>query len=119
MRLLPALAETDLVAFAGAIKEIQDLLGRYFAPLQGGRPFSSPDVACALDLLAGEGALGIGQSSWGPTGFAFAASHAEAARLVNFARNHPRCGALDIRACRGLNHGADITVSAAAAVSDC
>lgn len=118
MQALPALAETDLVAFAAAIKEMQQLLGAYFAPLQGGSAFSSPDVAAALDLLEGEGALGIGQSSWGPTGFAFARSHDEAERLVDIARKHPRCRGLDIRACKGLNHGAHIAADTAAAVTN-
>jgi beta-RFAP synthase len=118
MQVLPALAEADLVAFAAAIKEMQRLLGAYFAPLQGGSPFASPDVAAALDLLEGEGALGSGQSSWGPTGFAFARSQNEADRLVAFAHRHPRCQGLDIRACKGLNHGADIAAEPVAAMPD-
>lgn len=108
MQALPALAESDLVPFTAAIKEMQQMLGAYFAPLQGGSAFSSPAVAAALDLLESEGALGIGQSSWGPTGFAFAPSYDEAERLVELARKHPRCRGLDIRACKGLNHGAHI-----------
>jgi beta-RFAP synthase len=108
MQVLPALAETDLVSFAMAIKEMQSILGAYFAPLQGGFPFASRDVAAALELLEGEGALGIGQSSWGPTGFAFARSRHEAKRFIDFARNHPRCADVDIRACKGFNGGADI-----------
>jgi beta-ribofuranosylaminobenzene 5'-phosphate synthase len=116
MQALPALVEADLVSFAGAIKEMQRLLGAYFAPLQGGAAFTSPDVAAALELLEAEGALGLGQSSWGPTGFAFAHSRDEADRLVAFARNHPRCRGLDIRACKGLNHGAHIDADAVAAM---
>lgn len=118
MQVMPALAETDLVAFAASIEEMQRLLGRYFAPLQGGSAFSSPDVAAAMRLLEGEGALGTGQSSWGPTGFAFAPSQDEAERLVAFARRHPLCRGLDIRACKGLNHGADIGADTAAAVTN-
>ena len=71
MKALPALANCDIAAFGSAIKELQARLGDYFAPIQGGSRFSSPDVAAVLDLLESEGALGIGQSSWGPTGFAF------------------------------------------------
>ena len=114
MQALPALVEADIAAFGGAIKEMQQLLGAHFAPLQGGEPFSSPDVAAALDLIEGEGAHGIGQSSWGPTGFAFVRSQDEAERLVSLARRHPRCRGLDIRACKGLNHGADIAIDATA-----
>lgn len=118
MQALPALAEADLVSFAAAIKQMQQLLGAYFAPLQGGGSYSSQDVAAALDLLEGEGALGIGQSSWGPTGFAFVRSHEEAERLVDVARKHPRCRSLDIRACKGLNHGAHISAGTVAAVTN-
>lgn len=116
MQALPALAEADLDSFAGAIKEMQRMLGAYFAPLQGGASFASLDVATALDLMEGEGALGIGQSSWGPTGFAFTRSPEEAERLVAFARKHPRCRGLDIRACKGLNHGAHMDAHAVAAM---
>lgn len=118
MQALPALAEADIVSFAAAIKEMQRILGAYFAPLQGGYPFASPDVAAALELLESEGALGIGQSSWGPTGFAFARSRNEAKRLVEFARNHSRCSAVEIRACKGLNRGADIEVARIEAIPD-
>ena len=117
MQALPALAEGDLQEFAAAISEMQRRLGAYFAPLQGGHGFSSPDVAGALDLLQGEGALGRGQSSWGPTGFTFARSATEAERLVQFARSHPRCRGLDIRACKGLNRGAEISTEPAQATA--
>jgi beta-RFAP synthase len=113
MQALPALAERDLPGFAAAIKEMQRVIGAQFAPLQGGHAFTSDAVAAALDLLEEAGALGRGQSSWGPTGFAFAPSPAEAERLVQFARNHPLCRGLDIRACKGLNRGAEITTDAA------
>jgi len=116
MQALPALIEADLVSFGAAIKEMQALLGAYFAPLQGGHPFASPSVAGALELLEGQGALGIGQSSWGPTGFAFVHSRDDAERLIDFARKHPRCQGLDIRACKGLNHGAEIDADAVAAM---
>jgi len=118
MQALPALVEADLPAFAAAIKEMQQLLGAHFAPWQGGHAFMSRDVEAALALLEGEGALGIGQSSWGPTGFAFAPSQAEAERLVAFARRHPRCRGLDIRICQGLNRGAQIAAGTVAAVTN-
>jgi beta-RFAP synthase len=78
MKMLPAAAEEDIVGFGSAVKELQACLGNYFAPSQGGSPFTSPDVASVLTALDREGAFGIGQSSWGPTGFAFAATPGEA-----------------------------------------
>jgi beta-RFAP synthase len=111
MKALPALAEHDLVNFGAAIKELQSRLGDYFAPVQGGR-FMSDDVAAVLDALDRAGAFGIGQSSWGPTGFAFAASPDEADRLALIARHHPNGQGLDIRVCEGLNRGAEIIAHA-------
>jgi beta-ribofuranosylaminobenzene 5'-phosphate synthase len=108
MKMLPAVAEDDLVSFGSAIMEIQTCLGDYFAAAQGGSPFTSPDVAAVLAALDREGAYGIGQSSWGPTGFAFAAAPEEAGRLARIAREHPRGQGLDIRVCAGFNHAAEI-----------
>ena len=112
MQAMPALVEADLANFAAAISEMQALLGGYFAPVQGGGAFMSPAVAAALDLLEREGALGRGQSSWGPTGFTFARTREQAEKLVALARK--QCRGLDIRACEGLNHGAHIAANAAA-----
>jgi beta-RFAP synthase len=110
MKALPALAEHDLAAFGAAIAELQQRLGDYFASAQGGSRFTSRQVASCLDRLKREGAQGIGQSSWGPTGFAFAPSQAEADRLMSIARG-AASEALDIRVCKGLNRGAEITTA--------
>jgi beta-RFAP synthase len=108
MKALPSLAEQDLAGFGSAITELQQRLGDYYAPAQGGSRFMSPDVAAVLDALAGAGATGIGQSSWGPTAFAFAPSRAEAERMAEVARRHPSARILDIRICVGLNRGAEL-----------
>jgi beta-ribofuranosylaminobenzene 5'-phosphate synthase len=112
MQALPALADHDLAGFGAAIKELQMRLGDYFAPAQGGSRFTSREVAAVLDALDGAGAFGIGQSSWGPTGFAFAPSPEEADRLAGIARQHPSGRGLDIRVCTGLNCGAEIVAHA-------
>jgi beta-RFAP synthase len=109
MKILPAVAEADLPAFGSALKELQARLGDYFAPAQGGHRFASADVAAALDLLEKQGAVGIGQSSWGPTGYAFTSSPESANEMLEIARRHPRCEGVDIRICKGLNSGADVT----------
>jgi beta-ribofuranosylaminobenzene 5'-phosphate synthase len=118
MRALPALAEHDVVIFGAAIREMQQLLGSYFAPMQGGQRFTSSNVSACLDMLDQAGAYGIGQSSWGPTGFAFAPSPEDADRLARTARKHPSAKGLDIRVCTGLNRGADITARAPADVQE-
>jgi beta-ribofuranosylaminobenzene 5'-phosphate synthase len=115
MQALPALVERDIASFGAAIKDLQMRLGDYYAPGQGGDRFASPDVAAVLFDLDREGACGIGQSSWGPTGFAFAPSPQEADRLAAIARRHPRGEGLDIRVCAGLNRGASMRARVAAA----
>ena len=43
-------------------------MGNYFAAAQGGC-FTSPAVEMAINWLGERGAVALGQSSWGPTGF--------------------------------------------------
>jgi beta-RFAP synthase len=109
MQALPALAEQDIAGFGAAVRAIQRILGDHFAPVQGGRRFTSAAVAACLDALERE-------SSWGPTGFVFAESAAEAERLAALARSHAG-GALDIRVVAALNGGADIARRTVAAES--
>ena len=118
MKLLPAIAELDLAGFGAALEEMQGRLGDYFAPAQGGHRFVSADVAAALELLRRAGAVGIGQSSWGPTGYAFADSPEAANQILDEARRHSECRGVDIRICRGLNGGADITADVPANVPE-
>jgi beta-RFAP synthase len=108
LRLLPGLAEADFAAFASSVGEIGALLGDYFAPVQGGR-YSSPPVAAVLRWLAEAGYAGIGQSSWGPTGFVFVEDPLEAQALEGeLTRRFAGAGALAFRAYAGRNRGAEI-----------
>jgi len=68
MQGLPALAEHDIGRFGEVITHLQRSVGEHFAPAQGGI-FTSPEVAEAIAWLAGQGAVALGQTSWGPTGF--------------------------------------------------
>lgn len=106
MQALPGVREDDLAAFGAAITRVQAILGDHFAPAQGGR-FTSSAVGATLDALAAAGATGIGQSSWGPTGFALARGDAEAARLAELAR--PVSPGITVAVRRVRNHGADVT----------
>jgi len=69
MQALPAITENDCSRFGDAITQIQNIVGDYFAEAQGGR-FTSPFLNSILTTMSKEGATGLGQSSWGPTGFA-------------------------------------------------
>lgn len=110
MALLPAAAEGDFHRFATAAAEIQNAVGDYFAPFQGGR-FASPKVATVLDWLKSEGVEGIGQSSWGPTGFAFIENTAEASALLQSARRKwAGDDRLRFMICRGRNEGGRVAI---------
>ncbi len=68
MQGLPAVAERDLIKFGDVITQLQQSVGEHFSSVQGG-VFTSSEVAEAMNWLAGQGAVAIGQTSWGPTGF--------------------------------------------------
>lgn len=69
MRLLPGLVERDLEAFGSALSEIQRITGGWFAEAQGS-VFAPGPTGPLIERLASAGALGVGQSSWGPTAYA-------------------------------------------------
>ena len=105
MSALPALAEADLPRFSAAIAEIQRTVGDHFAPAQGGR-YASPKVAEVLAWLADRGIVGLGQSSWGPTGFAFLGEAAAAEAILDAARvKWAGDDRLRFMICRGRNEG--------------
>lgn len=68
MQGLPAVAENDLKQFGHVISQLQQAVGRHFAPAQGGI-YASKEVAKAMAWLTQQSAVAVGQTSWGPTGF--------------------------------------------------
>lgn len=108
LQALPALAECDFESFSQAIGELQRVTGDHFSPAQGGR-YASPRVARVLDWLDAQGLRGIGQSSWGPTGFAIVRSQAEADRLIGELRMQGIAAAeVGFKVCAGRNGGGAI-----------
>jgi len=112
-RALPALEQSDFATFCAEVGHLQARMGAYFGPLQGG-PYTSPRVASVLAYLHGEGVTGLGQSSWGPTGFAFAPSEDDGAALLATARGHAAASELRFALAQGRNEGAGITLGCAA-----
>jgi len=80
MSLLPALKENDIKTFGGSLTQIQNLVGDYFASAQGGRFSSSPSSEC-IKFMLDRGALGAGQSSWGPTVYGLVEGKRQAEKL--------------------------------------
>jgi len=81
MALMPAVADADIDAFGAALTQIQETIGRWFAPAQGGtfRPGASEALVRRMHEW---GASGVGQSSWGPAVYGIVAGDA-AARLAD------------------------------------
>jgi beta-ribofuranosylaminobenzene 5'-phosphate synthase len=110
MAAMPALIERDLTAFSAAITKIQLRLGNHFAPVQGG-VFTSKRVEATIERLAANGAVGMGQSSWGPTGFVFAPSEGSAREMVDAVKGKAPDG-IELKIVRGRNTGAEISSTA-------
>jgi predicted sugar kinase len=78
------------------------------APETGGRRYTSANVECLMTRLRSEGATGVGQTSWGPTGFAFVESDAIAKRIVAHVEDEARTLGLSLSIHKGCNRGATI-----------
>lgn len=110
MRILPGAASGEFAAFAAGVTHVQRVLGEHFAPAQQGRAFTSAAVGRLVQWLGGNevtARAAIGQSSWGPTGFAVLPSQASAEVLLLAARAAGVIDpALDVRIVTARNHGA-------------
>ncbi len=110
LRLLPGLARAALAPVAEALREIQAAMGERFAAFQGGAPFTSPTVAEALAWLETEGVRGLGQTSWGPTGWALLPDVETATTLAHAAGRRFADRGLRFEVVAGRNRPAEIEV---------
>ena len=78
-KLLPALMERDAASFGSALTEMQIVVGRIYQPVQ--KDVFNPSSQWIIPILQKSGALGIGQSSWGPTVYGLTDSHGSAVRV--------------------------------------
>ena len=83
--LLPSAADGDLAVFGAALTRVQEITGRWFAPIQGGT--FAPGIGRELLSRMREWQVpAIGQSSWGPAVYGIVgnedAGHRLADRLV-------------------------------------
>ena len=108
MKLVPGLKEHDIKAFGSALTEIQEIVGGHFAARQGGSAWTSPAVGRIAKQMQALGATGIGQSSWGPTGFAFVDCDEAAVRLYHSLVEVAKGAGVEITMARGRNSGARI-----------
>jgi len=106
---LPSLLEQDIAAFGEVMNDLQNYNGEYFAPAQGDKYASQP-VAEVLAYLNTQGVACVGQSSWGPTGFAMIKDQAEAESLLLKIKAKFENSRLDFVICRPCNHGAQVNI---------
>ena len=112
MRVLPGAALDEFPAFAAGLNRVQQLLGDHFAPAQDGSAWTSAAVGRLMRFWGEQGAdtAALGQSSWGPTGFAIVPSAAAAQRLIDAARAAGAIdAALDLQVVTARASGAQLT----------
>lgn len=107
MQAMPAIVEHDLAAFGHAIQVLQQHVGDYFAPVQGGR-YASKLVGEVLHYLQQAGVACFGQSSWGPTGFAIFENSSTAEQYKQQLKTRFTDQALSWKICKATNQGAQI-----------
>ena len=109
MRVLPGAAGAEFAPFAAGLTRVQRLLGQHFAPAQQGRIYTSAAVGRLIDWVVTHTPAGVGQSSWGPTGFAVLPSAEAADAIVAAARAALVIDpALVVHVVRGLTQGATL-----------
>jgi predicted sugar kinase len=110
MGVFPALVEHDFATFCRSIAHIRHVIGAYFGPSQGG-PFTSKSVAEVITCLRHDyGLTGLGQTSWGPTAFAFVDERESAETIVlELRKRFDGTPGLRFSAHQACNHGAVIS----------
>jgi beta-RFAP synthase len=109
--ILPALAEHDLPAFGGALHEFNQLVGEYFAPVQGG-VYGDRQLLDIVRFLEMNGGAGSGQSSWGPAIFTFVLGKEKAHQLGEQVRSEFSPDS-KVLVTSGLNRGIAVSVDGA------
>ncbi|MEX2310591.1 MAG: hypothetical protein WD738_23695 [Pirellulales bacterium] len=105
--MLPAIENEDCTAFGEAVYRFGRVAGECFAAVQGG-PFANHQIARVVESIRAYGVPGVGQSSWGPTVFAFTGNEAEAQALSEWLREKLGVAESDIIVARPNNSGAHI-----------
>jgi beta-RFAP synthase len=108
-RALPAVKEKDLTTFGEAVSLLQAYTGDYFAPVQGGR-YVSQLVAEVLNDLIEQGVSCVGQSSWGPTGFAIFENNEVAEKHLTRLKATFQSPQLSWLTCKACNVAASVNV---------
>lgn len=87
LRLLPAAARGDFAAFSASLFDFGYYAGLGFARQQAGGAYNGPRLTQLVERMRSFGAVGVGQSSWGPTLFALCEDETAAERLADRVRD--------------------------------
>lgn len=79
--LVPSVQAIDFSAFSDAVQRFNRISGLLFASIQGG-PYRGPLVTGVVDWLLDHRVEGVGQSSWGPSVFAWFESRRHAQSVL-------------------------------------
>ncbi|MEM0927617.1 MAG: hypothetical protein AAGJ83_16340, partial [Planctomycetota bacterium] len=79
--ILPACRSEDFDSFAEAVSRFNRESGLLYAGVQGG-PYNGRFVSQLIESLQRQGAVGLGQSSWGPCVFVFCENDTTADQVI-------------------------------------
>ncbi|NND97461.1 MAG: beta-ribofuranosylaminobenzene 5'-phosphate synthase [Pirellulaceae bacterium] len=80
-QIVPAAQGSDFLKFAASVHQYNYHSGMLFADVQNG-PYNGPTVTRLVQMLQQRDAVGVGQSSWGPSVFAWFESQPDAEHFV-------------------------------------
>lgn len=81
LEFLPAVLEHDFETASESLYQFGRLVGEYFSPAQGGT-YSTQLIRSLAQYVREQGFHGVGQTSWGPTGFVMCPSTDAATQLM-------------------------------------
>ncbi|HWR21385.1 MAG TPA: beta-ribofuranosylaminobenzene 5'-phosphate synthase family protein [Verrucomicrobiae bacterium] len=111
MQMLPAVLERDPVVFGESLTMIQRIVGGWFRSVQGGI-FATTQGAELARVMRRAGALGVGQSSWGPAVYGLAKDQEMAKSIMEkMSKVVPAKIHADIFPAQASNRGAEISLS--------
>lgn len=103
-----SLERQDFESFTEAVYRYGYDVGQTFAAVQGG-PFANSTTAALVEFLRDHGVRGVGQTSWGPTVFAFAPDRQSASDISQMIHAETQFGRLSMHTTRPRNTGVTIT----------
>ena len=105
-----SLTKKDFNTLSKSITKVQNYMGNFFYSEQGGK-YSNKIISKIITSLKKEKILGYGQTSWGPTGFAFFDSYKKA-KKIKFKLEKKFNDYNDIKfiICSGKNNGANFKI---------